>query len=390
MPSPTARATHRSPSASNLRPAPATRPSAALAKPLRRRPGPRKQQARPAPSALGPGGPTAFHRLTRLHEALAAGRAVSAAALAAELELSPRTIKRDIERLRDFHQAPITYDRAARAYRYTAPFDLLTGLRLDADEALALVLAGRSFAAWSGSPLGRTLAAALGKIAQFAGSAVSVPAPDLRAVLTRPDDEDPAQDAEQRHFARLLDQIVAAREIEILYHKASPAARPERRRVRPLHLAYLEQRWVLVADDPARGALRKFLLSRIRDLTPLSSGFTPPPRERVRAYLAGSLGRFTGETLHEVRLRFDATAAPYLRERPWHASQILCELPDGGVEVTLRLNNLIDVRRRVLSNGRHVEVLTPPELRSAVAEELAVLARVYAPDLAAEKTPSAP
>lgn len=48
----------------------------------------------------------------------------------------------------------------------------------------------------------------------------------------------------------------------------------------------------------------------------------------------------------------------------------------GGVEVTLRLNNLIDVRRWILSWGGHAEVLAPAELREAIrAEAAAMLAR---------------
>lgn len=334
-------------------------------------------------------GPAAATRIFLLHERLAAGRPVDLAALSRELEISVRTLKRDIERLRDFHAAPIAWERAARAYRYTAPFDLLTGLHLDADEALALVLAGRSFAAWAASPLGRTLSAAFGKIARFAGCAVSIPADDLRAALHQPDSDDPALDAEHRHFARLLDLVLARRETELVYQKPS-SPRAERRLVRPLHLACLDHRWTLVAEDPARAGWRKFILSRIREVGPAGARFSPPPAEMIKQHLAGSLGRFTGEQLQEVRLRFDVVAAPYVRERPWHASQTLADLPDGAVEATLRLNNLIDVKRRILANGRHVEALAPPELRAALAEEIAALARAYAPEIAAGEKPAAP
>jgi predicted DNA-binding transcriptional regulator YafY len=102
-----------------------------------------------------------------LHAQLAAGAPIDAVRLARVLEVSTRTVKRDIECLRDSHAAPIAWDAAARTYRYTAPFDLLTGLRLDADETLALVLAGRTFAAWGNTPLGRTLTLALQKIARL-------------------------------------------------------------------------------------------------------------------------------------------------------------------------------------------------------------------------------
>ena len=334
-------------------------------------------------------GPSALLRIIRLHEHLVAKRRVTAASVAAEFETSPRTIKRDIAWLNIYRDAPSVYDRAARGYRYTAPFDLLTGLRLDADETLAVVLAGRTFAAWGESPLGRALTSALGKVARFAGSAVSLPAAELRAALHQPEADDPALDAEHRHFARLLEFGLTRREVEILYQKPD-ATRPERRRVRPLHLAYLDHRWTLVAEDPARAGWRKFLLGRIRDLDTTGERFTAPPPEKIRAHLAGSLGRFTGEKTVEVRLRFDATAAPYVRERPWHASQSIRPLPDGGAETSLRLNNLIDVQRRVLANGRHVEVLAPPELRASIAAELAALAQTYAQEISASKNLPAP
>jgi predicted DNA-binding transcriptional regulator YafY len=59
-------------------------------------------------------GPSAFLRFTRIHEELAKGARVTAAALAECFETSTRTIKRDIEHLRDFYGAPIDYDRATR------------------------------------------------------------------------------------------------------------------------------------------------------------------------------------------------------------------------------------------------------------------------------------
>lgn len=324
-------------------------------------------------------------RLFALHDRLAAGRKVNAVSLADELELDPRTIKRDIELLRDFRHAPIVWDAKLKSYRYTAPFDLATGLRLDADEALAVVLAGRTFAVWGGTPLGRTLTVALEKIARFAGPAISFPAADLRAVLHQ--DDAALDEPEHRHFAGLLEDILARRELTIVYQKPR-SARPERRTLRPLHLAYLEHRWMLVAEDTAKNAWRNFLLARIHTIERTARRFTPPPSAKIKQHLAGSLGRFTGNTDHEVRLRFSATAAPYVKERPWHASQTLVALPDGSIEVTLRLNNLIDVQRRLLANGRHVEVLAPVELRASVAAEIAAMSRPYAAELQPTKNSS--
>ena len=177
--------------------------------------------------------------------------------------------------------------------------------------------------------------------------------------------------------------------VRFTYRKPTPRARPETREVHPLHLAFLDHRWTLIAQDPDRRARRSFLLARIESLAPTLERFTPPADFDARRHLAGSLGRFTGDQLYSVRLRFDATAAPYVRERPWHPTQTLTDLPDGGCEITLSLNNLVDIQRRILSSGRHVEVLAPAELRQTVAAEVDALAQLYAtpaPPLAAPPT----
>ncbi len=317
-------------------------------------------------------GRATLRRVLWIHERLGNQLSATAVSLAGELEASERTIKRDIEFMRDQLGAPIAWDAGTRSYVYSAPCDILPLLRLDAGEALALALAGRTFAAWHGSPLGRSLTAALGKIAGVIGGAGSLPVSEINRLVFQPDDS-PGADEELRYFATALEAIRRRRVLSIRYRK--PGARSdETRSVHPLHLAHLDHRWVLVAHDPARVAPRNFLLQRIQQATATAATFEPPAGFDLQAYLRGSLGRFTGDRDIEVRLVFAAALAPYLRERPWHASQTLRDRPDGQVEVTLRLNNLIDVRRCILACGRHVEVLAPAELREIIRTEASALA----------------
>ena len=97
----------------------------------------------------------ALGRILTIHERLGSGRQASATTLAAELEVSRRTVKRDIEFMRDTLGAPIIWEPSPATYFYEKPCDILPLLRLTADEALALALAGQTFAAWRGSPRSR-------------------------------------------------------------------------------------------------------------------------------------------------------------------------------------------------------------------------------------------
>lgn len=314
-------------------------------------------------------------RILRIHEHLSQHRHATAASLARTLGVSDRTIKRDIDLMRGAGRAVVTWEPSTRTYVYEKPCEHLPLLSLDGEEALALILASRVFVAWRGTALGRALHAALDKIATTVGGAISLPADEVGRLIFQPDDGgDP--NGELRWFGLMLTAIRRRRELVLYYRK--PSDLPiEQRLVHPLQLAWLDHRWVLVAYDPKIGEPRKFLLARIEKTEATGRRFESPAAFDISQYLAGSFGLFTGERTEEVKVLFDQFAAPYIRERRWHPSQALRDLPDGaGVEVTLRLNNLIDVRRWILSWGAHVEVLSPPELRDAVRVEAeALLAR---------------
>lgn len=321
-------------------------------------------------------GRSALERVVRIHERLVSDQSITAESIAREFEVSVRTIKRDFEFMRDRLGVSIVWDAAAHRYYCTHHHPLLPLLRIDADEALALALAGKTFAAWRSSPLGQALTSALEKIAPIVGGAVSLPVDALQDLLFTP--EDPGADAEHRHFATLLEAIQRRRELRMVYQKPTTDSAAETRTIHPLHLAYLEHRWLLIAFDPTRRALRNFVLARIHDAQPTGASFELPAHFDRKKQLSGSLGRFVGDIEHLVRISIDATVAPYFRERPWHPSQEITSHPDGRIEVSFRLNHLNDIERRILACGVHVEVLAPTELRERLRLTAAALHARYA------------
>ena len=63
------------------------------------------------------------------------------------------------------------------------------------------------------------------------------------------------------------------------------------------------------------------------------------------------------------------TAAPYIRERLWHPTQKLRDLPDGRLELTLQVADTQEVRRWILGWGAQAEVLHPIAMREALRQE---------------------
>lgn len=63
----------------------------------------------------------------------------------------------------------------------------------------------------------------------------------------------------------------------------------------------------------------------------------------------------------------------------WHPRQEQTWLPDGRLELRVPFTHERELVMDVLRHGSHVEVVAPPALRHAVAQELRRAARRYAP-----------
>jgi predicted DNA-binding transcriptional regulator YafY len=79
----------------------------------------------------------------------------------------------------------------------------------------------------------------------------------------------------------------------------------------------------------------------------------------------------------DIVLRFRTDQAPYVRERVWHPSQRLIDLPDGGVQLSFRAGGPFEIRRWILGWGDTVEVVSPKELRDELGQILGAAVSIY-------------
>src|SRR5207249_2910275 len=122
-----------------------------------------------------------------------------------------------------------------------------------------------------------------------------------------------------------------------------------------------------------RQALRIFAVERMRDVALLRRTFTVRPGFDADEYLGKSWGIVQGE-LVTVKVVFAKSLARYIRERLWHPSQKLRDLPDGRLEMMLQVADTLEVRRWILGYGVQAEVLAPEGLREALRAEAVDLA----------------
>jgi proteasome accessory factor B len=314
-------------------------------------------------------------RLAVIDRAIRAGTWPNATTLGRQLEVTPRTVQRDIEFLRDRLQAPVEFDPRRNGYRYSAADFQLPLVQLTEGELAALFLAERLLQQYRGTPYAAALASLFEKLTASLPSEVTIDLSHLADVYSFR--RQGGLDSDARTFTRLARAIRSGRRLELVYWTASRDTTC-RRTVDPYHLASIQGDWYLVAYCHLREDLRVFSPGRIRSLRDTGERFERPADFRFGDYLDGAFRVVRGDgPPRQVRLRFTADAARYVRERVWHPSQRLKECRDGGLELTLRVTHFLEVKRWLLSYGAACEVLEPAELRDEVREELQRASKPY-------------
>ena len=140
-------------------------------------------------------------------------------------------------------------------------------------------------------------------------------------------------------------------------------------------LANVNGDWFLFGYCHLRRDVRTFSPTRMRSVEVTGRHFEPPAAFSIDTRLRDSFGVHSGSGAFAVIIRFTRTVADYIREKRWHESQELVELPGGAVELRLRLSSWVEVQRWILGWGGEARVIAPKELRDAVvASAKAILA----------------
>lgn len=315
-----------------------------------------------------------LERMLRIHDELRRGSLVNCTKLVKELEVSRKTIVRDIAFMRDRLNLPIEFDAQIQAYRYTHPVNSFPTMHVTEGELLALLVAQRALQQYRGTPFHRQLEIAFEKLAGGLRDRISFsPADELRAVSFK---NIGLGKTDLAVFNSLSGAVLRQEKIAFDYRKPGEP-RKSQRQVQPYHLANRENSWYLIGFDLERQALRTFALPRIANAVVTKETFTRPADFSPEIFFAKALGVLGGEGDYRVVIRFTGAVAERVREREWHETQEMRELPGGGLELQLRLGALMEVEQWVLGWGAAAEVIAPPELRESIRKTAAALRKTY-------------
>jgi predicted DNA-binding transcriptional regulator YafY len=303
--------------------------------------------------------------MLRIHQAVSSGKYPNATTLARELEVSTKSIQRDIEFMRDRLALPIAYDGSRFGYHYTGEVASFPAMHITEGELVALVIAEKALEQYRGTRFEKPLLSAIRKIEQALPDTISVNLADIERTISFRTRAEPVLNLDI--FDALAQATARRRQLELLYRKAG-SQQSEPRLVDPYHLANINGEWYLFAWDHARQDIRTFVPARVQSVKQTGKTFPRPEKFSLEKRLRDSFGVHSGEGEYDVVLRFAPRVADYIREKKWHPSQRLRELKGGGLELRLKLSSLVEIERWILSWGGDATVVKPGELADAVRQ----------------------
>ena len=306
-------------------------------------------------------------RMQQIFSLIKSGESPNRHQLAAEIEVTVKTIQRDIDFMRDRLRLPIAFDQSLGGYTFTEPVSSFPLMELTEAELVSVFVAQKALAQYKGTPFEAPLRSAYEKLSSSLNNRMSVSWSDLDAMVSFRTFEVTQGGLET--FQVVAEAVRRSIEVAFEYRKLD-ARRFEMRRVRPYHLACIHDQWYLIGHCLKRRAIRTFLLSRMRKPSPTGVGFVRPVDFTIEGFLKNSFGVFNADGDHPVRLEFDRFGSQLVRERIWHPSQTIQEKKGGGLELAMRISSLTEIESWILSWGEHVRVIAPPELRTRIGRRL--------------------
>ncbi|TDB90276.1 YafY family transcriptional regulator [Actinomadura sp. 7K534] len=298
-------------------------------------------------------------RVLRLLGLLQRRSSWTAAELAAELGVTDRSVRRDVERLRALGYPVHAASGVGGGYRLGAG-TRLPPLLLDDDEAIATAVSLRMASGGTVAGAGEAALRALSKLDQVMPPRLRA---EVRAVhgatetLVGPGVE---VDAEV-----LVTLARACRDaVRVRFRYAARGGGERERTVEPVRMVATARRWYLMAWDTGRGDWRTFRLDRMRDVTATTWHFRPREHPDPVAYVQRSVTAAPYRHLARVRLH-----APSGRVRELVPPQVgrVEDDRDGWCVLSVGGDDLDWLAMHIARLGFAAEVLEPPELRDAAA-----------------------
>ncbi|WP_292821548.1 YafY family protein [Methylophilus sp.] len=294
------------------------------------------------------------------------------------LEISLATFKRDIAYMRDRLNAPIEFNRDLGGYQMTKQNQIgdryeLPGLWFSSEEIYALITMQQLLQNLDGSGL--------------LGGHIKPLLSRLQMILNQ--DGHVLENIEQRikvknvgyrkfqieHFPLIATATLKSQKINIIYQARSTDTETQRM-VSPQRINYYKGNWYLEAWCHVRNNMRFFSMDCINAVEVLNEPCEKVDKE-ILELSEKTYGIFSGTDIQWAKLKFNATAARWIKAEIWHPDQkkTLCE--DGSLILEVPYSDETEMLMDILRHGSNLKVLAPLSLELQVKESLKNAINLY-------------
>ena len=293
----------------------------------------------------------------------------------AALEVSPATLKRDLQYLRERMDAPIAYDRADNGYRFAHTVagargrqHELPGLWFSEQEIHALLTMHQLVAGLDDDGvLARHLAPMIDKLQGMLGA----DADEARELMRRVKLIGTARRrVPSRHFELLGSALMQRKRVWLRYFKRSDRSESTRE-VSPQRLVHHRGTWYLDAWCHASDGLRRFALDAVQEARALEGRAKSVALKDLETLLDAGYGIYGGGArVKWATLHFEPGAAQWVAQEEWHPQQKGRWLPDGHYELQVPYGDPTELAMDILRHGDSVKVVADKALARAIAQRL--------------------
>lgn len=319
-------------------------------------------------------------RFYKIDKLLAERKRATFNELLESLSVSPATLKRDLEYMRNRLNAPIIWDRDERAYCFDSKNKQvgdqyeLPGLWFNASEIHALLTMQHLLTGIdSGGLLGPHVQPLVARLNALMGAAENTQEEIRKRVkilgaLSRR--------MHLQHFEMIGSSLLRRKRLMIRYYARSTNETTERE-ISPQRLVHYRENWYLDAWCHTREGLRSFSLDSVQTAEVLNKSTKDVPQKTIDEALGAGYGIFSGKDIRWAVLRFSPDRARWVSAERWHPKQRDHFEDDGSYVLEIPFTDHRELIMDILKHGRDVEVVSPTDLRKKVTEEARALVDLY-------------
>ena len=318
-----------------------------------------------------------MERLDRFHKIIGLMReriTVPFAGFIDELEVSPATLKRDIEHLRNVYKAPIEWDRDREGYYLTqSDWNELPGLWFNPTEIYALLTMQHLLTGLEPgllAPHVRPLQTRLRKLLSRGNRPPEEIERRIRIIRLA------ARPVQEKFFGLAATATLERKRLHVSYWARSTDETTVRE-ISPQRLVFYRDNWLLDAWCHLRNDLRSFSVDGIRRAELLGKPAKNVAESDLDEHLASGYGIYSGKHTQWARLKFSPTAARWVRSEEWHPQQKSSTEMDGSYVLEIPYSGDRELVMDIMRHGEHVEVLAPEALRARVKAKFRAALKAY-------------